>query len=228
MTELKDAVAEKPKPARGKAKPAAAKAKPAGGKPAGAKGKRPGGAKPAGAKAAKGGATGPIAEAKAAAAAPNADARAHIRLGSLLQQDASQATQSEAAFRRALELEPGHAVAAKKLSDLLMGRGAANEARELLRQAAEASPRKADIQIDYAKSLIKSGDAAGAETALRRVIASSPDNVSAVRLLAGLLEQRNEVMEALFLTQYAAKLSPENKTLKKKIRAMRKAAFETA
>ena len=74
--------------------------------------------------------------------------------------------ESEAAFRAALAVDPGHADALFNLGAVLARRGALHDAVAYLRKAAGLDPSKADVRYQLSQALRRVGDTAGAQKEL--------------------------------------------------------------
>ena len=74
--------------------------------------------------------------------------------------------ESEAAFRAALAVDPGHADVLFNLGAVLARRGALDEAVAYLRKAAGLDPSKADVRYQLSQALRRVGDTAGAQKEL--------------------------------------------------------------
>ncbi|WP_277185914.1 tetratricopeptide repeat protein [Caballeronia sp. BR00000012568055] len=79
-------------------------------------------------------------------------------------------SQAEAAYRKAIELDPAHAAALNNLGVLLEGRGESNQAEALYRAALSSNPTYADALNNLGLLLAASGRAADAEAVYAHAI----------------------------------------------------------
>ncbi|MBI1944496.1 MAG: tetratricopeptide repeat protein [Deltaproteobacteria bacterium] len=68
---------------------------------------------------------------------------------------------AEQSFRQARELDQDHAASGKKLAQLVLARGAVDEARALLEDVLDTDPNDAEARLQHAELLQKAGDLAG-------------------------------------------------------------------
>ena len=94
------------------------------------------------------------------------DVGLHARLGHLLTQEGDFA-RAEAAYRRALEIEPDSGELRRRLADVLDANGRSKEAIEILQLLAAQAPRDGELQARLGHVLIRSGDLDRAEAVLR-------------------------------------------------------------
>jgi tetratricopeptide (TPR) repeat protein len=108
--------------------------------------------------------------------------------------------ESEALFRRALDLDPGFAPAAAHLRDLLVAQDRAREALDQVRRTVQAR-RTAAAQIQLVIALAQAGDLVDAVSAARAQSSASATGAElfAARALAGLgrFEEAEEVLGTL-------------------------------
>ena len=105
------------------------------------------------------------------------------------------ASEAEKEFRRAVEIEPGHADALFNLGAVLARRGAHDEAEAFLRKAAALRPDNPDVRYRLAQLLLQAGKRAEGETEMERFErirnrAQLDDRVSALK------EQAERSMES--------------------------------
>jgi tetratricopeptide (TPR) repeat protein len=129
-------------------------------------------------------------------------ALAHETLGDVLLVG-GQAGEAREAYERALELDPGLALARRKL----------DRARELEAAAATTSRRRRRAafasDIATAEAQRKSGDNDKAEAICRRILREDPDHVEAARLLAGIATDHERFREAEVFLRRATELAPK-------------------
>jgi tetratricopeptide (TPR) repeat protein len=146
--------------------------------------------------------------AKAALAAHPEVAELHELQGRLLAQ-ANRAREAEAAFDRALELDPALPGALSGKGLLRANAGDWNAALPLLEAAAEADPEDSRHAYRVAKVLLATGRTPEAEKRLREILLRDPGNAAACNDLAWLLAERGEELElALQLARRAARIEP--------------------
>ncbi len=107
--------------------------------------------------------------------------------------------EAEGAFRAALERSGGGFVPLYQLGRLLLWRGAAAEAAQVLARAAAIEPGAADVALDLARALERSGDLEAARGAFWRAVELAPSDALAryglARLLARLGERQTAARE---------------------------------
>jgi general secretion pathway protein A len=118
-----------------------------------------------------------------------------------------------AAFRRALALAPGHAVALHNLGLSLLENGQPLEAVEPLREAAANSPEDGSTYRTLGIALRQSGELSAAAAALERAVELSPNDSLALRHLANALRESGELQESIEATRKAVALKPEDAKL---------------
>jgi Flp pilus assembly protein TadD len=129
-----------------------------------------------------------------AAPDPEAPYRAHNRGVALLEQ--YRHDEAAAAFREALKLDPGLALARADLAIALLNQQKHEEARAEARAAAALLPDRPHPLYVWALAARALGDTADAETALRRVLGLDPQDVGARVNLGQILMQARKYPEA--------------------------------
>ncbi len=110
------------------------------------------------------------------------------------------------AFQRTLKLDPKRQRARLKLGQVFMYMGRVEEAEELKGDFMKLSQDNQDIA--EAAKLEKEDKSAEAEKLYRKILVRHPDNVSAMRLWAGLGIQQKRYADAEVLLQQAVKVAP--------------------
>lgn len=146
----------------------------------------------------------PLARAAAAEDAPTAWVVAHGNAEAM----AGRGDAAEAAFRRVLAREPGHAVALLNLGILLTGRGALGEAQPLLEQALAARPGHAPTLLALGNLHDRAGDPFAAAAAWRQATAANPAFAEAHANLGGALAQLGQAPEAEAALRRALEINP--------------------
>ena len=111
------------------------------------------------------------------------------------------------AFRRAIELEPERANTHMKLAMALMRSGDVDGAKAAIELSKQLDPSRA--LIEQAAQLERSGDRAAAEKIYREILKHDPDNVEALRLLAGIAAGRRFYGDAEDLLKRVIELAPQ-------------------
>jgi hypothetical protein len=114
--------------------------------------------------------------------APQDDAEVLVHLAYLYE---SSGNQSKAAplYQKALKIDPSQVAAAVNLGNAYIKSGLAREAIRLWRYALERSPGLETVRLSLAVALFRSGDSAGAEDCLVKLLALNPGNAPARELL---------------------------------------------
>ncbi len=118
--------------------------------------------------------------------------------------------EAEAAYRRALALEPSIAPAWNNLGLLLLERGEAREAIPLLRRALELDPSLVEAWNNLGVALEETGDPASAETAYTQALELVPRHLSARFNRAHLLQRRERWEEARRELRAVLELDPSH------------------
>lgn len=105
--------------------------------------------------------------------------------------------EAEQTARKAIQLDPGHALAHDCLAIVLMKTGRLPQATEAARQAIHLAPNNPRCYETLAGILQTIGDYANAEQALRQAVTVQPDYAPGHRQLGIVLLQRNRPDEAL-------------------------------
>ncbi len=127
-----------------------------------------------------------------------------------LHADARQADLAEAAYRKALDVDPANLEALTRLARLLGGSDRQDEALDVWLRLGDLAPDRVEPKLQAARILYTRHDPR-AEAALRGVLAIEPANRQALRQLAQLLGRtRATVDAALEVWQTLADLDPES------------------
>ena len=97
---------------------------------------------------------------------------------------------AEAAQRRAIELDPASVDCHRALADVLDAKGRPDQASEILKHLVQSCSDDAQLHARLGQVLIRNGDLAGAEAALRSALAIDPALPEARRNLDSVLAQR--------------------------------------
>ena len=114
--------------------------------------------------------------------APQDDAEVMVHLAYLYE---SAGSQSKAAplYEKALKLDPSQVAAAVNLGNARIKTGQPQEAIRLWRSALERSPGLETVRLSLALALYRSGDSAGAQDSLQKLLDLNPGNAVARKLL---------------------------------------------
>ncbi len=110
---------------------------------------------------------------------------------------------------------PDYVHAQVRLSDVLRGLHRLDEALRVIRSACERRPFDPSCKLQLGDLLLSAGDLAGAERALRGVLALHPHNAAASRRRAATLEELGRVEEALLAARKATDLRPYDAELRR-------------
>ena len=116
---------------------------------------------------------------------------------------------AEAAYRKALSLDPTHAPAEMGLARLALSRGDVSAARASLASAAAHEPRNADILVEYGTLLWKRGELGPAETAFASALEVAPRYALALTRLGALLLQKGDTDGAVRRLTAASNEAPD-------------------
>lgn len=103
------------------------------------------------------------------------EAYEHYLEGFRLDEDESTLDRAEAAYRRAIELDPSLTGAITNLGSLLYGQGRMAEAKEWFIRAIRIDPRKSRAYYNLGLLLYAEADFAGAELNFKQAIHNEPD-----------------------------------------------------
>ena len=131
------------------------------------------------------------------------DARFYARLGQLSIR-ADDLAGAEAALHRAVTLDPTSLESHRLLADVLDAQGRSREGAEILQLLAAEQTGDAGLHARLGQLLIRAGDLAGAEVALRRAIALDPAPVESRRALADVLDAQGQSREGAEILLLAA------------------------
>ena len=130
----------------------------------------------------------------------NGDAELQARLGQLLIRSDDLAA-AEAAYRRAIELEPASVETRRSLADVLDAQGRSREGAEILQLLAAEQPDDARLHGRLGQLLIRGGDLAGAEAALLRAVELDPAPADPWHDLVNVLTARGRRDQAITIVQ---------------------------
>jgi tetratricopeptide (TPR) repeat protein len=102
--------------------------------------------------------------------------------------------EAEAAFKKALELEPENVFALNNYASLLAEAGKTNKAIEVLERAIKADASYADAHFNQAVMLEKKGDLAGALARYEEFLRLAPADVEAKQVRKKLMALRSEII----------------------------------
>ena len=137
------------------------------------------------------------------AAEQTGDARLFARLGKLSIQGSDLAV-AEAAYRRAIALDPASVESRHALVDVLDAQGRAHEGSEILQRLAAEQTGDARLYVRLGQLSIRAADLAGAEAAYRQAIALDPASVESRRALADVLDAQGRAHEGAEILQLLA------------------------
>ena len=102
----------------------------------------------------------------------------------LLRESPSSYEEARARFEKAIEGDPGNAIALAGLAQVCRARGDLEGAVEYTARAVAAAPQEQRLRLESADLSLRTGRYAEAERALRRLLAARPDDPLATELLA--------------------------------------------
>ena len=115
---------------------------------------------------------------------------------------------AEAAFKKALELEPNDPTVRYNLAQVYLSEGKLDEALEMLKQGVTLDPSSAQLQLLYGKVLAVKGDLANAEQALAKGTKLDPLNAGAWLNLGQVYFLEGKYDEAVKALQSSLELDP--------------------
>jgi serine/threonine-protein kinase len=118
--------------------------------------------------------------------------------------------EAEAAFRKAIDVEPARAAAHYDLGNALLARQAYGEAGEALRKAIDLKPDFARAYCSLGRALVGQGKLAEADAPLRKAIALKPDMVEAYSNLGIALVRRQKYSDAEAALRKAIDIKPDH------------------
>jgi predicted CXXCH cytochrome family protein len=140
----------------------------------------------------------------------NADRpESHFNLGGLYA-DQKEYTKAEAAYLKALELQPGFVPAYVNLAQLLSGQGREGEGEAWLRRGLRQAPDNADLYHALGLSLVRQKRTEEAMQALRRAVELAPDNTRYAYVYGVALNSAGRVDDALALLGAVHERHPGN------------------
>ena len=104
--------------------------------------------------------------------------------------------EAEADLRRVLKLHPAHGPALHELGLLLLRKGLAAPAAELLQRSAALQPGRPDAYLHLGDALNRAGDLRGAVVALERALELDPSNRHTYNVLGRVLDRLGRPGEA--------------------------------
>lgn len=131
-------------------------------------------------------------------------------LGRSLEDQPGRRGEAVAMYRRAVAIDPWHALAHNNLGLSLQRQGALDEALVELRRAIEIEPGQGDFPYNLGGLLAERGDLAGAEAAYRRAVEIDPGHADAHNNLGVLLQQRGALAAAAVEFEAAVAADPQN------------------
>ncbi|HLS47835.1 MAG TPA: tetratricopeptide repeat protein [Gemmatimonadales bacterium] len=111
--------------------------------------------------------------------------------------------EAEADLRKVLKLHPAHGPALHELGLLLLRKGLAAPAAELLQRSAALLPGRSDAYLHLGDALNRAGDLRGAVTALERALELDPTNRQTYNILGRVLDRLGRPGEAEVLYRRA-------------------------
>lgn len=126
---------------------------------------------------------------------PTPSAPHHFVLGYVFQ-GAGRLAEAEAAYRRAIELDPNDAQVHNNLGNVLRDLDRAAEAEAEFRRALALNPRSANAHVNIGNMLRRRGELAEAEASYRHAIAIKPDLAEAFDNLGVALQDQGRLDEA--------------------------------
>ena len=130
----------------------------------------------------------------------------HEILGQIFMRQ-GQTEQALNAFQRAAELDPTRADTQLKLGMALMRSGRNAEGQEAIEESMRLNPDRQ--QIAEAMEFERDGQPASAEKIYRQILTRDPENVEALRCLAGIASKNRHYGDAEVFLQKAVDLAPE-------------------
>lgn len=137
------------------------------------------------------------------------NAEIHVALGQALLISGRGKKASAAAFHRALEAAPGHAMASLNLAKLALASGQEEDGMKLLQSAVTRDPSLAEAQFHLGNLFRVRGELDPAEKHYRYAVSSRPDYVDALVNLGSLLKDRGRNEEAVRYLEHALRLKPD-------------------
>jgi tetratricopeptide (TPR) repeat protein len=136
----------------------------------------------------------------------------HYQLGLALRQSLANEAESEAAFRRVLDLDSSHAVARYQLGLLLRRRGDKVNASTEFRKAIQIAPSLAECYRELGRIALDERDWATAEAEFKKFLAWEPGDAEARYDLAKALKAKGQLDEAAQELRIAQRLNPALRT----------------
>lgn len=117
---------------------------------------------------------------------------------------------AEKRFREAIQRDPDLMVARRDLGRLLLERGRAREAREVLDKAVARAPYDLEARRDLGRAALAAGDPSGARRELELVVAERRDDATAWLSLASTYLALNQAAEGRRAAEQALRLAPRS------------------
>jgi tetratricopeptide (TPR) repeat protein len=138
-----------------------------------------------------------------AQALDSADVRWPYFLGDVLSVQGEELDAAEAAFRRALELEPDYAPAHWRLGAAAIAQGRPEAAARALERALELAPDLQPARLALAQVRLSEGELEGAESLLRELLHEQPEHAQALSTLAQVAMRQGRGDEARRIAERA-------------------------
>ncbi len=117
---------------------------------------------------------------------------------------------AEAAFRKAQALDPKSSDAGAALAAIIWAHGDLKQAETLFKAAADASPVRSPLRMQYVRFKLQTGDLTGARAALAEILKQAPDYLPASLVLAEISAMETKYDECAELLEKALVLDPDN------------------
>jgi tetratricopeptide (TPR) repeat protein len=134
-------------------------------------------------------------------------AESHFNLGNL-EREIHRPREAEAAYRKAMAIDPTFVPAVVNLADLLGHAGRNDEAEEMLRRGLARSPASADLEHALGLARIRARDLPGALAHLASAVRLRPDDARYLYVQAVALHDSGDAATALRLLERGAKRHP--------------------
>jgi Flp pilus assembly protein TadD len=118
--------------------------------------------------------------------------------------------EAEAAWRSALELDPGHDLARRALASLLASSGDPGGAEELLADGLRTHPAQSRVALDLARLQMRRGAWSDAQRTLEAGLPYAQGNAAYLAATAELKARTGQQREAVRLYEGALRVAPDN------------------